>query len=90
MFKKKEKIQNTTFNKIETEVLYSNKEQFEVIEGVELPPKWQTLSKTELINKAKETITALSKSGNPNFKAKELGFNNAEHLMTLCFDYILK
>jgi len=90
MFKKKEKIQNTTFNKVETEVLYSNKEQFEVVQGIELPSKWQTLSKTELINKAKETIITLSKSSNLNFKAKELGFNDAEHLMTLCFDYILK
>ncbi len=90
MFKKKEKTQKRTSTKVETEVLYSNKEQSEVIEGVELPLKWETLSKTELINKAKGTITALSKSSNPNFKAKELGFNDAEHLITLCFDYILK
>jgi len=90
MFTKKEKPNNTTSKKVETEVLYSNKEQIEIIDGIELPSKWQTLSRTELISKAKTAIIALSKSSNPNFKAKELGFIDAEHLMKLCFDFILK
>jgi len=90
MFKKKEQSNNPISNNVETEVLYSNKEQFEVIDGIELPSKWEKLNKVELINKAKETIITLSKSSNLNFKAKELGFNDAEHLIKLCFDYILK
>ena len=90
MFKKKGKNNNSNANKIETQVLYSNKENYEIIDGIELPTKWEKLSRTELISKAKTTIIELSKSSNPNFKAKELGFIDAEHLMKLCFDYILK
>ena len=90
MFRKKENTSTISSHKVETEVLYSNKENIEIIDGIELPKKWQKLSRTELISKAKTAIIALSKSSNPNFKAKELGFIDAEHLMKLCFDFILK
>lgn len=85
IFKKNEEF----FSKIETDVLYSNQSST-IIEGIELPKNWKTLNHSEMKNKARQSILELSRSSNSDFKAKELGFKNAEHLMQLCFDYILK
>ena len=75
---------------IETEILYSSRKQNTIIKGVELPEKWSNFSSDELINQAKNAILELSKTSNSDFKAKELGFKDAKHLMDLCFDFILK
>ncbi len=90
MFKKKNKTSLSNCNKVEKELLYTNIKKNEIIEGSILPKKWQALNKTELINEAKTAIIKVSKSSNPTIKAKELGFSNVEHLIELCFNYILK
>jgi len=74
----------------ETEILYSSRQQQTVIKGIELPKGWSNFSSDELRNQAKNAILELSRSSNSDFKAKELGFNDAKHLMDLCFDFILK
>ncbi len=75
---------------METETLYSSRKQHKIIEGIELPKNWKNFSTDELRNQARNAILELSRSSNSDFKAKELGFNNAKHLMDLCFDFILK
>ncbi len=74
----------------ETETLYSNTKQHNIIEGIELPKNWTNFSNDELKTQARNAILELSKSSNSDFKAKKMGFNNAEHLMQICFDFILK
>ncbi len=74
----------------ETETLYSSRKQNTVIEGIELPNGWFNFNSDELRIHAKNAILELSRSSNSDFKAKELGFVNAKHLMDLCFDFILK
>ena len=80
---------NTNASK-EIETLYSSRKTETVIQGIEIPKKWSNLNTEELRNEAKNAILALSKSSNSDFKAKELGFKDAKHLLDLCFDYILK
>ncbi len=74
----------------ETEVLYSSYKHYKPIDGVELPKEWGNLNSESLKKKAQNSILELSRSLNSDFKAKELGFENAEHLMKLCFEFILK
>jgi len=82
------KTDNETPRKME--VLYSSNKQNTIIEGVELPNNWSNFSDDELRSQAKKAILELSKTLNSDFKAKELGFKDAKHLMDLCFDFILK
>lgn len=91
-FKKKIVATNNdvSFKTKETEVLYTSFDKNLIIEGIELPENWEPLSKVEIKNKARQSILELSISSDSDLKAKELGFKNAEHLMQLCFDYILK
>lgn len=91
-FLKRKKVNRTPNSKIETEVLYSSNSngQKKMIEGVELPKKWKNLSPNELKNQARKTIFELTKNANSDIKAKALGFNDAEHLIKLCFEFILK
>ncbi len=75
---------------METEILYSSRKQHKIIEGIELPKNWSNFNNDELKTQARNAISELSKSSNSDYKAKKLGFNNAEHLMQICFDFILK
>jgi hypothetical protein len=83
-----ENFKTNTDNNLET--LYSNNLENNVIQGVEIPQSWMSLNNDELKARARLSILELSRSSNSDFKAKELGFNNAKHLMDLCFDFILK
>ena len=82
---------------IEIQTLYSSlkkqsilKGKQSILKGIELPENWSILSSDELKNEARKAILEMSRSTNSDFKAKELGFKNAKHLMDLCFDFILK
>ena len=70
--------------------LYSNKKQETIINATLLPQKWIHLDREELRAKAKSAVLEISKNPNSELKAKALGFNNAKHLIDLCFDFILK
>ena len=83
-----ESSKTNTNNNLET--LYSNNLENNVIHGVEIPQNWIYLSNDELKIQARFSILELSRSSNPNFKAKELGFKNSKHLIEICFNYILK
>ena len=73
----------------ETKILYTS-HNHNIIEGIELPKNWSNFSNDELKTQARNAISELSKSSNSDYKAKKMGFNNAEHLMQICFDFILK
>ena len=73
----------------ETEILYTS-HNHNIIEGIELPKNWANFSNDELKTQARNAILELSKSSNSDFKAKKMGFNDAAHLIQICFDFILK
>ncbi|HIP34114.1 MAG TPA: hypothetical protein EYG89_05265 [Bacteroidia bacterium] len=75
---------------IETEILYTNILKSEVIEGIDFPLKWQDFSDKELVAKARYAIVELSETSNQDFRARELGFHDAKHLINFCFNYVLK
>jgi hypothetical protein len=85
------RLEKPTASTNNLEVIYSNTPKKNYITtGIELPKDWINFSNDEIKNQARKSILKLSRSSNAELKAKELGFRNTEHLMELCFDYILK
>ena len=73
-----------------TETLYSSHKKMVIIEGVELPKKWIDFNHTQLKEEARKAMLELSRNSNSDFKAKQIGFNDAKHLIKICFGFILK
>lgn len=83
---------NEILSKLEQDTLSNDEKMLQDIEinGEELPYSWCNYNTTDLIEQAKKALVLLAKSENSEKKAKELGFTNSEHLLEVCFNYILK
>jgi len=90
LFKKSRDAYTFNDTSVKTETLYTNKNVMETIDGVILPAQWNDLNHEDLKKQARIAVKELSISSNQDFKAKQLGFVDAKHLIKICFDYILK
>jgi len=75
---------------ISLETLYPNKNNEQIISGIELPNQWITLNKLELEKRARDAIFKMSQSTDLVLTAQNLGFKNTKHFIEICFNYILK